>query len=389
MAGLLQYLQQIKDGAPTFDPTPGSMGLMQAGAQMLANSGPSMTPQNFGSALGQGLGGFSSGFMGMQDMRRKQEKEANDLALQQAQIDHYKALNNKTMQGADPYYQVMETSNGLYKFDARSGNYEPIMAGNKPLMRSTSDPYQQGAITKAKEGEKIDKQTLPTGAIVPMRNNDALNVSRGNANFQLSPDASPEDRAAMEALVKSYGNNAGIGQTTEQKNAQEALGKATAENQIGLNQKISALDAVIKEAQDGITALNPKVDPLINKVVGFNFETGGMLPGAREFWSKSVVNDPAYRQLETSAAGANLQNAVKLLHGQGAVTEGERALVGMATGIDPYTQTSEKNYDRLTRIVQAAEKAKQDAIKAAGGNYGAQPNRPSNLPRGAKFLGFE
>lgn len=55
---------------------------------------------------------------------------------------------------ADPYYTPVETSAGLFKFNARTGEFAPMMEGDKRLMRSTSDPMQQAQITAAKEGQK-------------------------------------------------------------------------------------------------------------------------------------------------------------------------------------------------------------------------------------------
>jgi hypothetical protein len=86
MAGLLETLRGIQ-----FQPSAGSMGLLQMGANLLANSGPSTTPQNFGSALGQGLGGFSQGYMGFQqqqleDQLMQQKLAALDPEYQRKQI---------------------------------------------------------------------------------------------------------------------------------------------------------------------------------------------------------------------------------------------------------------------------------------------------------------
>jgi hypothetical protein len=64
------------------------------------------------------------------------------------------AMKRASNHSADPYYTPVETSQGLFKFNARTGDYEPMMEGDKRLMRSTSDPMQQAQITAAKEGQK-------------------------------------------------------------------------------------------------------------------------------------------------------------------------------------------------------------------------------------------
>jgi hypothetical protein len=79
-------------------------------------------------------------------------KEALQLAMQRGRE-----------RSADPYFTPVETSAGLFKFNARTGEYEPMMEGEKRLMRSTSDPSQQAQITAAKEGQKGVEVMDPEG----------------------------------------------------------------------------------------------------------------------------------------------------------------------------------------------------------------------------------
>ncbi len=190
--GLLETLRNIE-----FEPTPMSMGLLQMGAQMLANSSNQPTPVSFGSVLGHGLNGFTQGAGSVM-----QQRDQND--LRKAQIEHYKALKENALKGADPYYQVMETSKGLYRFDARTGKYEPLMEGDNRLMRSTSDPEQQGKITGAKNLNTINKQTLSDGSEVPMFNRDALGGSGMNTIPPVNRDEPMADISGLspEALVE-------------------------------------------------------------------------------------------------------------------------------------------------------------------------------------------
>jgi hypothetical protein len=89
MAGLLDELSKYK-----FNPNATSMGLLQAGAQMLANSGPSYQPQGgFGSALGQGLGGFTQGYMGFNQNQLEQQKMQQQLAALDPEYQRQKILN--------------------------------------------------------------------------------------------------------------------------------------------------------------------------------------------------------------------------------------------------------------------------------------------------------
>ena len=80
-----------------FNPTANSMGLINMGAQMLANSGPSQHPQNALQSLGAGMGGFLQGHEqhDLMDIR-KQTVENN--AFQQAQQAQYRQLLAKKQQ---------------------------------------------------------------------------------------------------------------------------------------------------------------------------------------------------------------------------------------------------------------------------------------------------
>ncbi|MEY4718494.1 MAG: hypothetical protein RL563_1112 [Pseudomonadota bacterium] len=173
--GLLDSISNLK-----FEPNPVGMGLLGLGASMLQASNNQRVPIGFGQLLGSGLEGFSSGANNYLAQQMALQEMADKKALQDAQIAHYQALNRKAENGADPYYQVMETSNGLYRFDARTGKYEPLTNNGVPLMKSASDPQQQAAITLAQELNKINQQKLGDGREVPMINSKALGLTGGN-----------------------------------------------------------------------------------------------------------------------------------------------------------------------------------------------------------------
>ncbi len=72
MAGLLDFTGS--QNSFTDDPT--TMGLLNAAAQLFQAGGPSRTPTSFGQALGAGLGGYTSGFQGVQDRKAKMLHDA-------------------------------------------------------------------------------------------------------------------------------------------------------------------------------------------------------------------------------------------------------------------------------------------------------------------------
>jgi hypothetical protein len=220
MAGLLEALQQLQ-----FKPSPMNIGLMNAGSNMMAAGGPSLHPQNFGTAVGAGLQGLLSGYTGAEtaameaQLRKAQlEQDRNDYDLnrqyKQAQIDKMTNPQKYT----DPYYSPVETSQGLFKFDARTGTYEPMTANGKPLMRSTSDAGLQALITAGKEGQKGVKATDAQGREFYAPQTD-LNQSFPNLLPNLirtessgNPNAvSPKGAQGLTQVMPATAQNPGFG----------------------------------------------------------------------------------------------------------------------------------------------------------------------------------
>jgi hypothetical protein len=172
MAGLLDFeeLQQ----------NPLRMGLLMAGLNMMGGK----------NGVQDGAQGFAQGLLHanqykrtkIQDDRLRHQMEREQQQMQrQMQNDsldqQYKRLQMDKLQNpqnfVDPYNTVVETSQGLYSFNNRSGQLTPLMSGNnQPLMRSTSDPFQQAQITAAKEGQKGVKATDPEGREFYARQSD-------------------------------------------------------------------------------------------------------------------------------------------------------------------------------------------------------------------------
>lgn len=75
-----------------------------------------------------------------------------DLAQMQMQTQREIAAARKS--GADPYFQAIQTPNGIMKFNARTGQMEPVMVNGAPVMKSADDPTLQGNIAEAKAGGK-------------------------------------------------------------------------------------------------------------------------------------------------------------------------------------------------------------------------------------------
>ena len=394
MAGLLGLNEISSD--------PGRLGLLMMGLGMMGGGGRNAT---FGESMQGGMQGLLDGMQQAQAMklqnrmlsREEQEQAYIDqqrAAMQSMDINSPDAVNQllrigdaahamqllKIQQpdrGIDPYYQAIPTSDGYVSFNARTGEYAPLTSNGQPLRQPAADPRLQGQITAAKEGEKIDNVTLQDGRKVPKRMGDVVGTSQrlsvaeltALANQNDDPQLKAKAAAELDAISRDQGMNPDIGQSTADEARQKELGKASGEAASGVNNRLAALDGIIEEADRGIKALAPKVDPLSGHIVGFGVETGGMFPSMRKRWSSGITNDPAYRDIETAASGAKLQGAINFLKGQGSVTEAERALISEQTGIDPYQYSSQRNFERLIRLKQNAENAKKAILQQSQGNF--------------------
>ena len=54
-----------------------------------------------------------------------------------------------------PYYQPLQTAQGIFRFNARTGKVEKIDVEGKPVVGSASDPALQGGLAAAKAGGKV------------------------------------------------------------------------------------------------------------------------------------------------------------------------------------------------------------------------------------------
>jgi hypothetical protein len=84
----------------------------------------------------------------LQDNQLSREQNAA-LRREMAQI----AQSNK--QGAQPYYQALPTAQGYARFNARTGQMEPIDMGGGAVLPAAQDPNLQGQLAGAKEAGKV------------------------------------------------------------------------------------------------------------------------------------------------------------------------------------------------------------------------------------------
>lgn len=90
------------------------------------------------------------------------EKIAAQKELREMQIQAQKEM--KALAGAQgsaqPYFQPVQTSQGVMAFNARTGRMEPIMGGNgQPVVGAQFDPALQGSLAGAKTGATTEAKS--------------------------------------------------------------------------------------------------------------------------------------------------------------------------------------------------------------------------------------
>jgi hypothetical protein len=372
--GLLDELSKYK-----FNPNATSMGLLQAGAQMLANSGPSYQPQGgFGSALGQGLGGFTQGYMGFNQNQQEQEMLRQRMELERKKLAQDQFRLDNPQHSADPYTSIERGPNGeLYLANHRETDptkvLQRVLVDGGPVRAGSLDPLTQGAIVKEKEKYKgvkfIDNQgregVAPQGVLNPAFGGEpqvtfsseevrqqVLNSPEGRSVANLPYEISPPSNSIGSVMGPSLADQ-------EMIKAQGAAAKKAAELE-ATAQTNAALDMPKVNAQtDYAGQLLDKVlsHPGLSGVVGMpNMQGIVPFPGTKEADFKVLLNQ---------IKGQQFLSAFESLKGGGQITEmeGRKATDAMAR-LD--TSQSEEEFKQAVSELQgiiggARERAKQKA----------------------------
>jgi hypothetical protein len=105
----------------------------------------------------------------LQDQRTSQaEKLQAQRELQQMQIDARREMQKMQVQNAaQPYFQPVQTAQGVMAFNARTGRMEPIMGGNgQPIVGAQFDPSLQGSLAGAKAGATTEAKSRAEAKIL-------------------------------------------------------------------------------------------------------------------------------------------------------------------------------------------------------------------------------
>lgn len=177
--GLLGSIAGIK-----FKPTPVSMGLLNAGLQMLSHNGYSRDPVSRLSQFGAGGQGFLQGVQAQIENDKALREMALKDQLTAAQIAHYNAQNKyyeaKASGGdVDPYTTIMPGRDGRaylanHRITDPARALVPITGNDgQPVFLGQFDPTTTANNTYAKSSNGISKYTLPDGREVPMLDGQA------------------------------------------------------------------------------------------------------------------------------------------------------------------------------------------------------------------------
>jgi uncharacterized phage infection (PIP) family protein YhgE len=173
----------------------------------------------------------------------------------------------------------------------------------------------------------------------------------------LQSEQAKADIAAQSEISKKAALGPVEAENAAMKAVAEETAKIDAEKSGMAPNRIRILDNRLSDLDQAIAALDPKKDKLTGKITGFGFETGGFLGGSglTPSWYYEVKNDPRWRTLQRVGVGEELNRAVEDMAKQGQITEAERNLLKLATGLDPSKQRSEELYKML---VQARDRLK-------------------------------
>lgn len=187
------------------------MGLASA---LLAQSGYSPTPQTFGQAVGNAYPAYaagrqmdqersfldSSGFKGVpsgiataileQQLKNSTVGGTDDIKEYEyakrsgypGTFEQWMADKTKRVANVTPYYNVIQTPSGFYKFNARDGSFAPLMDGSgKPLLPIPADIGLAGEKAKAEaKGTEVGKSEagIEKQAVTADQNIDLINQAK-------------------------------------------------------------------------------------------------------------------------------------------------------------------------------------------------------------------
>jgi hypothetical protein len=356
MAGLLESLKNIQ-----FQPSAGNMGLLQMGAQMMANSGPSLTPTNFGTALGQGLNGFAQGYTGFnQNLLNQQRLKQQTDPEYQRQMALNQAMAKAEAARAYPMPQPKKMPMGFTENEDGSITPIPITGVNGPqnYMDYQIELNRQKAMTPGfGEAERLGlayqdqllQQQSALRAAQSQSNSQAMDQERLKLAKQV---AERQDKMAAEARLKDV----------------PAVHKMSyAEN-----------SAALKKIDDTISAIEKNPDALgLQNMLGDNISQRLDEKGVPTRAAIAEVGRTKIHDLSGAAVtAAEMPGLMPLIP---SVTDAPDAAIEKLRNLRKHYQEINDQFESMYSGPRYREPLRQ-----------AQPKTPEDQPKsGVKFLGFE
>lgn len=345
--GLLKTLENSE-----FDLSPTTMGLLQAAGQMFERSNNQSAPVNLGNVLGAGLTGFTKGL----------SDEKNRLRVAKG--------------AADPYYTIVNTTDGPQAFNARDGSMNPLINKyGKPFVIPQYDPNTQGLIQLSKEMNTMYDVKLADGTTTRMLGSKLMSLMQKDLN-------SVKGYSVVDTTANNGGsptaNNGGpvlANYATESKaevNKQTALSDAQKQQEARLN-----LPGLIDDTNKQIKDIDELLDhPGLPNVVGVGVPGLSLIPGTD--WAD-------FRAMLEHLTSEQFMSGYQALKGAGAITEVEaKAAQKAISGMN--ISTSEKEFKKAAQAYKDLlyKAVKRMANKASGifepGELNPNNETPSATP---------
>lgn len=368
-AGLLAMLSQNSQSTPQSDMISMIMRQPQPAAPL-----PDL-PQFKSSGIGKEL------ITGLLNNYMETDKKKRELALQQEQADSLAKMAPDVMsdlvdrskdnpeQAAHVAMLVKMLSSGNITLQKAAAQQLSNMTGADPttFMRdaaaahiSPNDPVivenMQNKVLGINPVEK-DRLSYQKDADKEKNRIQLLNQDLQRENSKRSADISLSGQKNQREIAEMADKRARELAKKQYSPYEQAIQKAKAGKDIGTPDKERLVDARITDLDKAINVLDAKTDPKTGKVIGFGFQTGGMAGSDDTIGVPAMyyeyTNDPRWRELQRVGKGEELNKAVDSMKGQGTITENERAMLSLATGLDPAAIRSSQMYERLV----AAKKA--------------------------------
>lgn len=136
--------------------------------------------------------------------RAAQQAIENRLAEAALEIRRLAAQNQAG--GGNPYYQAVQTADGVYAFNTRTGGASPVVgANNAPLIGAVADPRLQGAIAGARAAGTSAAESQATARTAVSRSDQMLSQLTEAENILKAGPTQSGAGAAVDAAGRLIG----------------------------------------------------------------------------------------------------------------------------------------------------------------------------------------